>query len=182
MWDRIRIQPWERDVAADPNTPAPSALDPTDRIAIADLFSRYAFHFDRNEPELVAELFTGDALVDYGPEFPPIQGRESVADRIRPGLDDIFEATSHHISNVMIDPTSTDRATAIAYVYAWHRYRDGSPDGHLWGQYHAIAHRISDAWRFAAFRLEIVAVTDFHRERMHSVHRRSAPNPAATRD
>ena len=29
---------------------------------------------------------------------------------------------------------------------------------------------------------EIVAVTDFHRERMHSVHRRSAPNPAATRD
>ena len=163
-------------MASDPSIPAPSGLDATDRLAIADLFNHYAFHFDRNEPDLVADLFTDDALIDYGPDFPPINGRHAIADRIRPGLEGIFEATSHHVSNVIIDPTSTDRAaTAIAYVYAWHRYRDGSADGHLWGRYHATARREAVGWRLAELRLEIVAVTDFHRERMHSAYRRPVP-------
>lgn len=167
-------------MASNPNTPTPSDLGPTDRISIAELFSLYAFHFDRNEPDLVAALFTDDAVVDYGPEFPAIQGGASIADRLRPGLDGIFEATSHHVSNVMIEGASPDRAEAIAYVYAWHRYRDGSPDGHLWGQYHAIVLRCADGWRFDAFRLEIVAVTDFHRERMHPVFRRPSPDQEPT--
>ncbi len=153
------------------NTSTPSEPDTMDHLAIAELFSRYAFHFDRNEPDHVAELFTDDAVIDYGPDFPPIEGRDSIADRIRPGLEETFEATSHHISNVMVDPMSRDHASAIAYVYAWHRYRDGSPDGHLWGQYHASVRRNADGWRFSTFRLETVAVTDFHRERMHPVHR-----------
>ena len=74
-----------------------------DRLAITDLLHRYAYHFDRNEPEHVAALFTDDAVIDYGPEFPPIHGRGAVAARIAPGLNTIFAATSHHISNVIID-------------------------------------------------------------------------------
>ena len=164
-----------------PDTSTPGAT-PADRIAIADLFSRYAFHFDRNEPELVAALFTADAVVDYGPEFPPIHGRDSIADRIRPGLEDIFMATSHHVSNVLVEMESPHRAVAIAYVYAWHRYVDGSPDGHLWGQYRATVRRIDDEWRFSAFRLETFAVEAFHREQMHSVPRRPLQDPAPGQD
>jgi len=153
-----------------------------DRFEIADLLHRYAYHFDRNEPELVATLFSEDAVVDYGPEVPPITGRANIAGRIAPGLATIFVATSHHISNVLISFDHEDSAAAVAYVYAWHRYVDGSPDGHLWGQYHVRAIRTSPGWRLSALTLRTFAVTNFHRDRMHPVARRSTEtNPRRSR-
>ena len=153
-----------------------------DRFAINDLLHRYAYHFDRNEPEHVAALFTDDAVIDYGPEFPPIHGRAAVAGRIAPGLNTIFAATSHHISNVIIDFQSDDDAQVAAYVYAWHRYLDGSPDGHLWGQYHVRARRDSGAWGIAALTLRVVAVEDFHRTNMHTIDRRREPGGSSDAD
>jgi ketosteroid isomerase-like protein len=143
-----------------------------DRFAITELLHRYAYYFDRNEPEHVAALFTDDAVIDYGPEFPAIHGRAAVAERIGPGLRTIFAATSHHISNVIIDFEGADDARVTAYVYAWHRYLDGSPNGHLWGQYHVRARRSSGAWGIAALKLRVVAVEDFHRTNMHPIDRR----------
>ena len=153
-----------------------------DRMAIADLFGRYAFHFDRNEPDSVASLFTDDAIVDYGPEFPPIEGRAAMAERIRPGLDDVFAATSHHISNVLVDFPRPGVAQAVAYVHAWHRYIDGSPDGYLWGQYHVAARRDDGEWRFSRLRLEVVEVIDFHRSVMHRAHRNRPGHEGPTPD
>ena len=46
-----------------------------DRQAIADVIHAYCFHFDQNEPERVAELFTANATVDYGPEAATIVWR-----------------------------------------------------------------------------------------------------------
>ena len=45
-----------------------------DRDEMAALLHAYAWHFDHNEPEPIAGLFTDDAVIDYGPEFPPIRG------------------------------------------------------------------------------------------------------------
>lgn len=145
-----------------------------DRVAITELFHAYAFHFDRNEPELVAALFADDATVDYGPEVPPLAGRAALLAQVTTGLRNVFAATSHHISNVSIDLAGDgDRATARAYLYAWHRYRDGSPDGYLWGQYHAEVARTGDDWRFMSLQLRAAGMQDFHRSTMHPIDRRA---------
>lgn len=155
-------------------TPVPFARGRADdRLEIADLIHRYAFHFDRNEPELVANLFTEDTVIDYGPEFPPIIGRDAVADRITPGLETIFAVSSHHISNVIVDFLGADEARAIAYVYAWHRYVADSTVGQMWGQYHLDVRRSADRWLIAAMTLRVVATEGFHRDRMHPIGRRS---------
>jgi ketosteroid isomerase-like protein len=144
-----------------------------DRLLIAELLYAYAYHFDRNEPEVVASLFTEDAVIDYGPEVPDIRGRATIADRIRPGLDEIFAATSHHISNVSVTFAGADDAVAVAYVYAWQRFHDGSPDGHLWAQYHTRVRRTAEGWRIAELVLKAAGTVEFHRSAMHPIGRRS---------
>ena len=143
-----------------------------DRHAIAELFHAYARHFDRNEPEAIGALFTEDATVDYGPEVATAHGIEEVLAGISQGLTTIFAATSHHVSNISIEFVDPENATAVAYVYAWHRYRDGAPDGHLWGQYHTLVRRDADEWRFAELVLKAAGTSRFHRAEMHPIGRR----------
>ena len=112
-------------------------------------------------------------MIDYGPEVPEIRGRNTIAERIGPGLDTIFAATSHHIGNVSVRFEGADLAVAVAYVYAWHRYRDGSPDGHLWGQYHTRMRHTDGAWRIAELVLKAAGTAEFHRATMHPIGRRS---------
>jgi ketosteroid isomerase-like protein len=144
----------------------------TDREAISDLIHAYCFHFDQNEPEAVAALFTEGARVDYGPEVEPIVGAAQIAPRIAVGLTEIFAATSHHVSNIRIAFDGADRASSVSYLYAWHRYRDGSPDGELWGRYHHRFERTEAGWRIAELVLRAVGTRDFHRARMHPIDRR----------
>ena len=117
-----------------------------DRIEIEQLIYAYCFHFDQNEPEAVATLFPDDAVVDYGPEFPNIVGAASIVETIAVGLERLFAATSHHVSNIQLAFDGPDAATGHTYLYAWHRYRDGSPDGELWGRYeHAFRRTCASA-------------------------------------
>jgi ketosteroid isomerase-like protein len=143
-----------------------------DRYAIAELFHAYARHFDRNEPEGIVALFSEDATVDYGPEVATARGFEEILAGITRGLSAIFTATSHHVSNISIEFVDEDNATAVAYVYAWHRYRDGGPDGHLWGQYHTRLRRQADDWKISELVLRAAGTSDFHRVQMHPIGRR----------
>lgn len=143
-----------------------------DRQQIADLVHAYCFHFDNNEPEAVAALFTEDATIDYGPEATPIVGRDAIAPTIAIGLTKIFAATSHHVSNIQITFDGPNAAASATYLYAWHRYRDGSPDGYLWGRYHHRFRRTNDGWRIAELVLRAAGAVDFHRSTMHPIGRR----------
>ena len=143
-----------------------------DRQAIADLVYAYCEHFDRNEPEAVAALFTDDARIDYGPEATTIVGRDAIAPTIAVGLDRTFAATSHHVSNIRVEFDGPDEARGVTYLYAWHRYRDGSPDGELWGRYHHRFVRTDDGWRIAELVLVAAGSVDFHRATMHPIGRR----------
>jgi ketosteroid isomerase-like protein len=143
-----------------------------DRHELEQLVYAYCRHFDDNEPDAVAALFTDDAVVDYGPEFPNIVGAAAIAGGIRAGLEERFAATSHHVSNIQIDFDGPDCATGVTYLYAWHRYRDGSPDGELWGRYHHRFQRVAAGWRIAALRLTAAGAQDFHRSRLHPTGRR----------
>ena len=143
-----------------------------DRQAITDLIHAYCLHFDNNEPEAVAALFTEDATVDYGPESATIFGSAAIAATIAVGLEQTFAATSHHVSNIQITFDGPDHARAVSYLYAWHRYVDGSPDGELWGRYRHRLVRTAAGWRFSELLLEAAGTVDFHRKTMHPIGRR----------
>jgi ketosteroid isomerase-like protein len=146
--------------------------DLADRQAITDLIHAYCDHFDRNEPEAVAALFTSDATIDYGPEAATIVGADAIAPTIAVGLEKTFAATSHHVSNIRITLEGPDAARAVTYLYAWHRYADGSPDGELWGRYRHRFERTDAGWRIAELVLEAAGMVDFHRATMHPIGRR----------
>jgi ketosteroid isomerase-like protein len=151
---------------------AAAVSDLVDRQSITDLIHAYCYHFDRNEPGEVAALFTPDATVDYGPEAATIVGADAIASTIAIGLERTFAATSHHVSNIQITLDGADRAHAVTYLYAWHRYVDGSPDGELWGRYHHRFVRTGDGWRIAELVLTAAGTVDFHRSTMHPIGRR----------
>jgi len=143
-----------------------------DKAEIADLVHAYCYHFDRAEAPEVIALFTEDAVIDYGPDVPPMTGREAFAPMIAQGLTERFEATSHHVSNIVIRFDRKDAATSVCYLYAWHRYREGGGESELWGQYHHALRRTADGWRIARLELRAAGTRDFHRERMHPIGRK----------
>lgn len=143
-----------------------------DRQAISELIHAYCWHFDMNEPEALAALFTEDARVDYGPEFPELHGREAIGQAVASGLATLFAATSHHVSNIRVTFDGTDGAQSDCYLYAWHRYRDGRPESELWGRYHHRFVRSGDGWQIAGLVLKAAGARNFHRSVMHPIGRR----------
>lgn len=143
-----------------------------DEQAVTRLLHDYCLAFDDNRPQDVGALFTDDAVVDYGPETDTIVGASSIAFTIAVGLTETFAATSHHVSNVQVALELPDSARSTCYLYAWHRYVDGSPDGELWGRYRHRFRRTPSGWRIAALRLEVAGAVDFHRATTHPTGRR----------
>lgn len=140
---------------------------------ISEQLHRYCFYFDSNYPDGLRSLFTEDAIVDYGPEVQTLYGIDEIINSISLGLSNTFEATSHHISNIVINFTSASEASVKSYIYAWHKYKNKSKIGHLWGQYSHTFKMENDQWLIAKLTLQAVAVQDFHRSAMHAVYRHS---------
>lgn len=150
-----------------------SRIDPADRAAIVELLYGYAWHFDRNEAEAVAGLFTEDCRIDYGPEMADIVGRDTIVASIQPGLSNLFSSSTHHISNAMIRADGPDTASGVAYVYAWHTYHPSGEAGEMWGQYHCRFLRTSEGWKIAELVLKVAGMKNFHRSTMHPIGRRA---------
>ena len=149
------------------------AVDPADRGAIVDLVYAYAWHFDQNEPEKLAGLFTSDSVIDYGPEFENIVGSDAIVAAIQPGLSNLFSSSAHHITNPRVWTDGDDGATGTFYIYAWHTYHDRGGDGEMWGQYHCRFRRTEEGWRISELTLKVMGMKNFHRDTMHSTGRRS---------
>jgi SnoaL-like protein len=120
----------------------------------------YAFHLDMNHPDELAGLFVDDCEVTYGPDFGAV-GIEAYKKTLE-GIGTFFEATSHHVSNIVVDFVSEDEARARSVVYAWHRYTRDRPDSHVWGQYHDVMVRVDGQWRFKRRELRSAGTQDFH--------------------
>ena len=145
-----------------------------DKAEITDLIHAYCYHFDRAEVQEVVALFAGDAVIDYGPDVQPMTGPDQFRPMIARGLADLFEATSHHVSNIAVEFDGPDAATSICYLYAWHRYRDGGQESELWGQYHHGFVRAEDGWRISRLVLRAAGTKGFHRQNMHPIGRRDS--------
>lgn len=152
-----------------PNTALRQLID---KEAITGLIHAYCYHFDRNEPDAVTALFASDAVVDYGPETPDLHGMAAIREAVAAGLQNTFAATSHHVSNIEIHVDAPDTASSICYLYAWHRYHSGAPEGELWAQYHHAYVRGAEGWRISRLVLKAAGTRQFHRATMHPIGRR----------
>jgi hypothetical protein len=142
-----------------------------DRTEISDQLNRYCFFFDSNDVNGLRTLFTEDAEIDYGPEVPLLVGLDVIMASISKGLTSTFIATSHHLSNILIEFDDETHARTSSYVYAWHRYYAKSEIGYLWGQYSHTLRKEAGTWKIATLQLRAVATQNFHRETMHPVTR-----------
>jgi uncharacterized protein (TIGR02246 family) len=119
----------------------------TDREEIAFLLHEYCRTLDAMDLDALAEIFTDDCVVEYGPEE-RLQSRGKTA--IRQGLERLWrwQRTSHHLSNIQIRFTGADQASAVSYIIAWHERPDGNT-ATIWGQYHDSFVRAPAGWRLA---------------------------------
>jgi len=131
-----------------------------DSKIIERLIFDYAFHLDMNHPKELADLFVEDCHVIYGPTF-GAKGKAAYLKTLD-GIGTFFKATSHHVSNIVIDFVSDDEAHVRSILVAWHRYTKERPDGILYGQYHDIMVRENGKWLFKKRELRTTGVIDFH--------------------
>lgn len=122
----------------------PTLDDLVERDRVARVLFAYADHVDRAQVDPLLALFTTDARFDFG--FGRVfEGHEQLGQLFeRLALN---EATSHHVSNVVVD-VEGDEATARSAVYAFHRRAGTGDEVHLWGRYTDRLVRVDGAWLF----------------------------------
>lgn len=132
-----------------------------DRLEIADVVHAYAQGVDDQRADAVAALFAEDCeFRAFDRPKGVARGRSEVA-ALLGRLLATFQATSHHVSATRIAFTGSDRASATTVLYAWHRFTEERPDGHLWGRYYDDLVREEGRWRFARRELRVTAHRDF---------------------
>ena len=106
------------------------------REAIRETVARYAHLVDRGRLDALLELFVEDATLAAG-DRPPVIGRVAIGEFFRHTGKRLASAAArplirHHVSNLLIDLTGPDDASAESYFLAltergpdhWGRYRD----------------------------------------------------------
>lgn len=116
------------------------------------LMVRYLDRVDARDLDGVAALFAADAVADYLTGR-TVAGRERIA-RLLGAILAQFERTSHHLTNHVADvDLQRGEATAVTYVYAFHRLLDGGEPWHFWGRHVDRLRRIDGAWLLTERRL-----------------------------
>ena len=120
-----------------------------DEADIQRVLFQYAFHLDAADPDKMLPLFTPDLYVAYGPSHGATSPEEylAVLSNDKTGIAAFFAATSHHVSNVVVDFVDEDTAKVRSVLLAWHRYHRERPDGIVYAQYHDVFKRTSDGWK-----------------------------------
>ena len=146
------------------------------RRLITDTLTAYCTLVDRNDPAaLVERVFSEDGCVELGARH-AVVGRTELIKLFARTLAG-FEATSHHLSNVVIDLHGDDSATATSSVYAWHRTVDGRRV-EAWGRYADRLQLGPDGWRIAVRRLSMAGSDGWRDAPFEQIER--LPNPSAT--
>ena len=110
---------------------------------IEGLMIHYFDAVDALDPFRAVEIFTDDIEGDFMTGHPYV-GREAIAR----GLGKIliqYERTSHHITNHRATITG-DTATALTYIYAFHRMRGSDDTWHLWARHVDDLVRVDGRW------------------------------------
>ncbi len=115
------------------------------RRLITETLQDYCEFVDRNDPAtLVARVFAPEGSFELGPKH-AVVGRDNLVRMFAKTLA-AFTATSHHLSNVRIAFEGEARASATAYVYAWHSTVAGTRI-EAWGRYADRLVLLEEGWR-----------------------------------
>lgn len=117
----------------------------TDRLAIRDLLTAYAWHLDRKEWDELRALFAEDARLDYSSSGGEAGRRDEVVDWLAATLPG-FAWSEHVVTNEQI-AIDGDEASSRCYLFN----PMGLPDGrttYLGGRYHDRFRRTPEGWRF----------------------------------
>lgn len=119
-----------------------------DKQAIAELTYLYASAIDRGDFELLATLFTSDAMLHYGVYEAPASALIASG---RGGRSAPYLMTHHQMGNLLVQFDGDDRATAVSYLHAVHRaQRDGGAiDEMVRARYFDRLVKRDGKWRFA---------------------------------
>ncbi len=126
--------------------------------AIQQLMVRYADRIDANDPEGAAACYTEDGIGEYWGTF---QGRKEISEVLSVILS-LFSTTSHHLTNTSIK-LEGDQATAMSYVYAFHRMINTDEPLHYWGRWVDQLKRTDEGWLLA--RREVVGIGHIETEK-----------------
>jgi hypothetical protein len=127
-------------------------------LAVERVLSAYCYAVDARDVEAVVVLFDERCEFDWG------LGRVARGHAgIRELLESLsrWEATSHHLANVIVDIDDNGTARARSYVYAWHKVAGTGVVEQLWGQYHDELAWSSGGWRFTRRRLRAAGEDGF---------------------
>jgi ketosteroid isomerase-like protein len=115
-----------------------------DAREIEGLMIHYFDAVDALDPFRAVEIFTDDIEGDFmtGKVY---RGPRTIARALGRILLQ-YQQTSHHITNhrAQIDG---DRATALTYIYAFHRMRDSDDTWHLWARHVDQLVRVDGRWK-----------------------------------
>lgn len=124
-----------------------------DKILIGELLSGYCRMLDTMTLDDVDAYFTEDCVVEFGAdERLNARGSADLASKLSRLWR--WRRTAHHLSNVEVQVTDQDRASASSYVLAWHQRDDGST-AILYGLYRDALIRTEKGWRIAHRRQEM---------------------------
>ncbi|MCW1432297.1 nuclear transport factor 2 family protein [Novosphingobium sp. JCM 18896] len=130
----------------------------------------YAHNLDINQPEEMTKLFTDDCVVTYAPNF-GAEGKDAYRETLN-GIGTYFSATTHHVSNVVIDFIDENTAQVRSVLMAIHRYTRERPDGWMFGQYHdTMVKGDNGQWQFKRRELRTTMGMDYHVKTSHPLGR-----------
>lgn len=135
-----------------------------DKEAIERLLYDYTYFLDLNDTKSLVALFTPDCHIAYGPDH-GADGADAYRETLeheKYGVGAFFAATSHHVSNIVIDFVDGDTANVRSVVYAWHRYNRDRPDGIVMGQYHDVVARTGEGWKIQRRELKHAGTENYH--------------------
>lgn len=125
-----------------------------DEAAITRLLYAYCDAVDGLRTDEIVALFTADAVFDLG------YGRIYTGRAELTGLFshlDVYRATSHDLSTVVIDFDDDDTARCRSHVYAFHLLADTGAPVQLWGRYSDVVVRADGTWAIARRQLRAAA-------------------------
>ncbi|MGE3621678.1 MAG: nuclear transport factor 2 family protein [Acidimicrobiia bacterium] len=119
-----------------------------DHVELFQLLSRYAVAIDTRDWELLATVFTPDAVAEY--TVGRFEGFEAIRDLIAGNLGRL-DASQHLIGSQVVTSLDGDTATTTCYLHAQH-VRNGTPGGDQQvkaGYYTDRMVRTEAGWRIA---------------------------------
>ena len=134
-------------------------MTPEDRVAVTDVLALYCERIDEYDMDAVVDLFTTDAVMDFGPgRGGALRGREALRARFAGGQAG-FRRTHHHLGQVRLTPDATaagGRVRAVSSCSAGHEQHDGT-QWRIGLRYVDVLVR-EDVWRIAERRIEAALV------------------------